>query len=341
MHKMSNEVIVFTDPACMGPYFTEDGDMDDIACILLLAQRYGRRLTLVICGRHRFKPFMEEVGNSIRDIYGCTFIQEEELDQLELHGITNSIYIHSPTQPSSAAWMERHLTNIAAVYRQGDDQSVNFKTSPEMRAVLTLLSVTLYRTQDTEFTLDFDVKVDEQLHGVAQKIYRDCFEFTFRKKFGLAAHLPYCDRLYSDTGKNGGPGNGILEYLPLIQRLPSIALPDRLEQALLNTINSSDESSLTNLRNIVGVLNLYCDYAALIVDDKLPNMGNLSSLDDVTKWPDCPDFVKEFFENVRLKSTPLFDFASGYWSVIGHCSREELQRAVVQCVKQFDYDSLE
>jgi hypothetical protein len=283
---------------------------------------------------------MKVVGHSIQETYQCTFIREADLDQLQLQGITNSVYLHSPTRPSSAAWMERNLTHIAAVYRQGDDQSVNFKNSPQMRAVLEHASVTLYRTQDTEFTIDYDVQVEEQLSGVARKIYRDYFEFGYRKKFGTAAHLPYCDRLYSNTGKNGGPGNGILEYLPIIEQLPPIVLPERLEQALLNTIHSTDESSLVNLRNIVGVLNLYCDYAALIVDDKLPNMGNLKSLDHVTKWPDCPDCVKEFFENVRKKSTPLFDFTSGYWSTRGHCTREELQQAVVQSLKQFDYDML-
>jgi hypothetical protein len=338
-------IVLFTDPACMGPYFTEDGDVDDIACIILLAQLYGKRVVFVICGRNRFKPFMEAVGNTIQLVYGCIFIQEEDLDQLQLHGMTNSVYIHSPTQPSSAVWMERNLTHIACVYRQGDDLSVNFKHCPEMIAVLKdksiTESVTLYRTQDTEFTIDYDVRVVKQLGGLAQTIYRWYFDFGYRKQFGLAAHLPYCNRLYSNTGKNGTPGNGILGYLPILARLPPFVLPERLEQALLNTIHpSTDETSVDNLRNIVGVLNLYCDYAALIVDDKLPNMGNLKSLDDVTKWPDCPDFVKEFFENVRMKSTPLFDFASGYWSSLGRCRREELQRAVVASLKQFDYDML-
>jgi len=335
-------IVLFTDPACMGDeYYTEDGDVDDIACILLLAQIHGDRLVIVISGRDRFKPFMKEVGDSIQEVYGCTFIQEDNLDQLELQGNTNSVYIHSPTKPSSAAWMERNLTHIAAVYRQGDDQSVNFKGSPDMRAILERASVTLYRTQDTEFTINYDYKVEQQLScWLARKIYRDYFEFGYRKKFGTAAHLPYCDRLYSNTGKNGGPGNGILEYLPIIETLPPIVLPERLEQSLLNTINSTDESSLVNLRNIVGVLNMYCDYSALIVDDKLPNMGNLKSLDNVIKWPDCPYVVKEFFENVRMKSTPLFDFTSGYWSTHGHCSREELQSAVVQSLKKFDYDML-
>jgi hypothetical protein len=346
-NKMAS-ILLFTDPACMGKLkdtegqdtFTEDGDVDDIANLILQGQLYGTRLIVVICGRRRFKPFMQVVGNAVRDTYGCTFIQEEELD-IQLQGTQNIVYVHAPTQSSSAAWMERNLPHIGSVYRQGDDQSVNFKNSPEMRAVLAKAPTTLYRTQDTDFTIDYDVKVDQYLDGLSQKIYRDYFEFAYRKKFGLAIHLPYCDRLYSDTGKNGEPGNGILEYLPILARLPPLVLPDRLEQALLNTIRSTDETSLVNARNIVGVLNLYCDYASLIVDDKLPHMGNLKSLDQVTKWADCPDFVKAFFENVRLKSTPLFDFASGYWSTLGQCPREELQRAVVASLKQFHYDMLD
>lgn len=336
---MTDLVLVFSDPACMGPYFSEDGDEDDVACILYLAQLYGTRFVIVLCG-NRFKPFMEEVGNHIQAVYGCTFVPEEAIDQIQLQGITNTVYVHSPTQASSANWMERHLVHISKIYRQGDDTSVNFKSSPEMRAVLASTDVTLYHTDETNFTIDYDVKVDDYLDGVPQKIYRNYFEFAYRKKFGTAMHLSYCDRLYSDTGKNGGPGNGILEYLPIIERLPPIVLPERLEQALLNTIQSSDKTSLVNLRNIVGVLNTYCDYAALIVDDKLPNMGNLKSLDHVTKWPDCPDFVKAFFETVRMKSTPLFDFTSGYWSTLGRCPREELQRAVVASLKQFHYDML-
>ena len=332
------KMIVFSDPAVLGK--TKDGDVDDIACILLLAQLFGPRLIVVICG-DRFKLFMKAVGDILHAVYGCTFIQEEELD-LQLQANT-TVYVHAPTQPSSAEWMERNVEHITQVFRQGDDQSVNFKSSPEMRAVLSgHPNVTLYHTDETNFTIDFDVQVYQHLDGPARKIYEYYFEFAHRKKFGLPIQSNVlCDRLYSDTGKNGGPGNGILEYLPLIEQLPTIVLTDRLEQALLNTINTTDESALRNVRNIVGVLNMYCDYEALIVDDKLPHMGNLKSLEDVTKWPDCPDVVKAFFEKARMKSTPLFDFASGYWSTMGRCPREELQRAVVASLKQLHYDMMD
>jgi len=328
--------ILFSDPAVLGK--TKNGDVDDIVCILLLAQLFGPRLIVVICG-DRFKLFMKAVGGALHAVYGCTFIQEEELD-LQLQGM-NTVYVHAPTQASSAEWMERNMEHISQIYRQGDDQSVNFKSSPEMRAVLTR-NVTLYHTDETNFTIDFDVEVYQHLTGLARKIYDDLFGFAFAAMFGLAIQSEaLCVRLYSDTGKNGEPGNGILKYLPLIDQLPTIVLPPRLEQALLNTINTTDESALRNVRNIVGVLNMYCDYAALIVDDKLPHMGNLKSLEDVTKWPDCPDIVKAFFEKARMKSTPLFDFASGYWSTMGRCPREELQRAVVASLKQLHYDMLD
>jgi|UniRef100_A0A6C0AHB9 hypothetical protein len=323
--------ILFSDPAVLGK--TKDGDVDDIACILLLAQIFGPRLIVVICG-DRFELFMKAVGETLHAVYGCTFIQEEQLD-LQLQD-KNTVYVHAPTQVSSAEWMERNREHISQIYRQGDDQSVNFKSSPEMRAVLTH-NVTLYHTDETNFTIDFDVQVDQHLDGLARKIYRDYFEFAYRKKFGLAIHSEVlCERLYNDR-----PGNGILEYLPLIEQFPTIVLPDRLEQALLNTIHTTDESALRNVRNIVGILNMYCDYEVLIVDDKLPHMGNLKSLEDVAKWSGCPDIVKAFFEKARMKSTPLFDFASGYWSTMGRCPREELQRAVVSSLKQLHYDMLD
>ena len=331
------KTIVFTDPAIPGK--TKTGDVDDIACLILLAQRLGPGLLGVICG-DRFKPFMEDVGNALHAVYGCTFIQEEELD-LQLQANT-TVYVHAPTQPSSAEWMERNVEHITQVFRQGDDQSVNFKGT-EMCAVLSRHpNVTLYHTDETNFTIDFDVDVVKQLDGLALKIYQYYFEFAFRAMFGLAIHSEVlCYRLYSSTGKNGGHGNGILKYLHLIDQFPTFVLPERLEQALLNTINTTDESALRNVRNIVGILNMYCDYEALIVDDKLPHMGNLKSLEDVTKWPDCPDVVKAFFEKARMKSTPLFDFASGYWSTLGRCPREELQRAVVASLKQLHYDMLD
>lgn len=177
---MTDLVLVFSDPACMGPYFSEDGDEDDVACILYLAQLYGTRFVIVLCG-NRFKPFMEEVGNHIQAVYGCTFVPEEAIDQIQLQGITNTVYVHSPTQASSANWMERHLVHISKIYRQGDDTSVNFKSSPEMRAVLASTDVTLYHTDETNFTIDYDVKVDDYLDGVPQKIYRNYFEFAYRK----------------------------------------------------------------------------------------------------------------------------------------------------------------
>jgi hypothetical protein len=283
---------------------------------------------------------MKAVGDALHAVYGCTFIQEEQLD-LQLQDNT-IVYVHAPTQPSSAEWMERNAERITQVFRQGDDQSVNFKSSPEMRAVLSRHNVTLYHTDETNFTIDFDVNVVQHLDGLALKIYQYYFEFAFRAMFGLPIQSEVlCNRLYSSTGKNGGHGNGILKYLHLIEQFPTFVLPDRLEQALLNTINTTDESALRNVRNIVGILNMYCDYEALIVDDKLPHMGNLKSLEDVTKWPDCPDVVKAFFEKARMKSTPLFDFASGYWSTLGRCPREELQRAVVASLKQLHYDMLD
>jgi len=332
---MNCTIAIFMDPSVLG--ITEDGDVDDVGCDLFLSQLFPNKLLRIICG-NRFEAYTNSVGNKLRELYGGEFIREEDLTH-SLQEYT-FVYVHSPTKASSAAWIEQNLKYIVAIYRQGDDQSVNFKNSPDMRALLSRPTVaqytTLYRTQDTEFTIPYDASV--QLAGLAKEIYESYFEFAYRKKFGTAMHLPYCDRLYSDTGKNGGPGNGILEYLPLIANLPPLVLTDGLETALQNTIQSSDPSSLINLRNIVGVLQLYCDYESLIVDGKLPNMGNLKPLDAVTKWETCPESVKTFFESARMTSTPLYDFASGYWSALGYCNRSVLQYAVVASLKQLAWD---
>lgn len=331
--------VLFTDPAVLG--VTKDGDVDDKLCILHLSQLFRHEVLHVICG-DRYAPFMQTVGNQLRTLYGCVFIREEDLT-LPLQEYA-SVYVHSPTLASSASWMEQNLKHIVAIYRQGDDQAVNFKNSPDMQALLARPNVaryvTLYRTEETDFTIPYDASLHKMLTGLAGDLYHDCFEFTVRKKYGTAMGSSYCDRLYSDTGKNGTPGNGILEFLPLIQKLPPLVLTDTLETALQKTIVSSDPTSLVNLRNIIGVLQLYCDYESLIVDGQLPNMGNLKSLDSLTKWETCPDFVKEFFENARMTSTPLFDYASGYWSTMGYCSRSVLQYAVTASLKQLEWDQI-
>ena len=334
---MNCTIVLFTDPACVG--ITEDGDVDDVACALHLSQLFRHEVLHVICG-NRYESYMRSVGNRLQTLYGGIFIREEDLSfTLEEYAC---VYLHAPTKASSAWWLEQNLKHIVSIYRQGDDQSVNFKHSPDMRELLDKPNVsryvTMYRTQETEFTIPYEAAVDQSLTGLAKQLYHDYFEFAYRKKFGTAMHLPYCDRLYSDTGKNGTPGNGILEYLPLIQRLPPLVLSDTLETALQNTIRSSDPSSLINLRNMVGVLQMYCDYESLIVDGKLPNMGNLKPLDSLTKWETCPDFVKEFFERARMTSTPLYDFASGYWSTMGYCSHSVLQYAVIASLRQLVWD---
>ena len=62
-------------------------------------------------------------------------------------------------------------------------------------------------------------------------------------------------------------------------------------------------------------MNLYCDYENLIVDDKLPNMGNLG---EVNKRDAVDERVSRMFDIVPgFTSTPLFDFAAAYFSISG------------------------
>ena len=189
IQKMTDVILLFTDPGCIG----------DIVCNVHLAQQFKRQLVIVICSEPLFESYMQTIGNKLRDIYGCTFIQEEELVHLQLTTLTNSVYIHSPTEASSAQWIEKNSDHIAAIYRLGGDHSSNFRDSPEMRAVLdTTRRTTLYKTTDTEFILTYDAKVYKQLGGFAKQIYHDYFEFSRHKKIYSFASAYWSTKGYCD-----------------------------------------------------------------------------------------------------------------------------------------------
>ena len=144
--------------------------------------------------------------------------------------------------------------------------------------------------------------------------------------------------LFSDTGgPDGGLGNGIKFKMPLIMKLKGTVIPpDEEIGAALGDINTAletsyrsaggqNESTLRNLRNLLFLTHLYCDYSALLVRKAdgifLPDMGSLPPVmnPDEPRAPLYPPRdgvdpdITALYDPVKTISTPLFDLGSvGY-----------------------------
>lgn len=346
--------VLFTDPAVMGPdYFSSSGDVDDIACIIFMAQVLFSNLTVVICDDKdgvRYDRFMASIGNRLSTLYGCTFVREPEFVAVE----NMVLHIHAPIKDETADKLSLHSSNIVKVFRQGDDNSVNFKSSPKAVALCESVSelLTTFDTTTTKFSIPFSSVTQALVDPHAQKVYDGYFEFAFRKVFGLPLMLAaLCDRLYSNTGFNGGPGNGIRSFLQLIAELRRRGvMPEQnamafalgqLETALVNSLDYSkvDESTVKNVRDIIFVLNMVCDYESLIVDGKIPNMGTLGN---VVPREHIHPLVQAHFSQLKSTSTPLFDFAAGFWAVYPEFSGADenfLTEHVLFSLRKFSEDS--
>ena len=101
--------------------------------------------------------------------------------------------------------------------------------------------------------------------------------------------------------------------------------------------SSTEDNFIQNLFTVLYILNLYCDYSNLLVNDKIPNMGDINTdkikarkydsglIHKFTKiFQDketlknkrtVEDVVYEFFENLKSRSTGMFDFSAGYFSL--------------------------
>ena len=172
-------------------------------------------------------------------------------------------------------------------------------------------------------------------------MYRDLFLFNIRKKIGLAAGTRFADRLYSDTGNNGAVGNGIKPFVELIKQMRAegkLHLSPKLSAALkaTTTLYPPAEDTMRNLHDLVAILNMYCDYESLLVDNMLPNMSNLGQ---VRVRKDVDPEVRAAFEN--NKSTPLFDFAAMYWALDNQpTTKEALGSKVENVLLQVNADVL-
>ena len=317
--------ILFTDPAILGvlEYYTSTGDVDDTACIIYMSQKLLNNLTVVICDDavgQRIYHFMEYLGKALMDKYNINLMSESTFSSSNVSGET-TIHIHAPITDKTAGILSEQSSNIQQIYTQGDDDSVNFKKAEGAKLFLSESEHGVrYSTADTNFTIPNDPSFESTLSGLSKKVYSDYFLFQKRKSFGTAVHLSFlCNRLYSDTGFNKGPGNGIKMDKPLINELKGEGkLPD-LSGVLLDAFNTTvshggcDETAMQNGKDLISLMNLYCHYDRLIVDGKLPNMGNLG---EITKRDGVDERVAAKFDNVP-RSTPLFDFAAAMFALEG------------------------
>ena len=325
-----NNSILFTDPASLGidGYYSSKGDVDDLACIIYMSQKLEGNLTTVICedeSGERYSSFMTLIGNKLKTNYGIEILKEVEFTNIPSNA---DIYIHAPILNSTAAKLLDNIENIDKVCTQGaDDKAYNFKNNLGATDFLNKFkgekpnNLHRYDTEETTFTISYDPEFQNTLTVKnLNEIYYQYFLFQQRKSFGTALNLGICNRLYSDTGLNGGPGNGIKKYKDLIQILKDegklTPIKGELLEAYNNTISPEcDESAIQNGKDLISLMNLYCNYTDLIVNGKLPNMGNLG---EIKKRIDVDKRVSVLFDIVPgFNSTPLFDFAAAYFTLSG------------------------
>lgn len=331
-----NKTILFTDPASLGEegYYSSTGDVDDLACIIYMSQKLEENLIVVICddgSGQRYSSFISLIGNQLITNYNIIVIKETDFSIVPEK--KNNIHIHAPISEATAQILIANIINIEHVYTQGDNQAVNFKNSEMARNFIDMVKenvLTRYDTTVTNFTLSRDIHFQKKIKvPEVSDIYNHYFVFQQRKSFGTALHLGFlCNRLYSDTGFNKGIGNGIKPFKELIGILKGeINLPPisgKLLEAFNNTVSHGgcDETAIENGKDLISLMNLYCNYENLIVDEKLPNMGNLG---EINKRKDVDERVSKLFDIVPgFTSTPLFDFAAAYFAISGEIVGEDV-----------------
>ncbi len=351
---IANINVLFTDPSSLGTneYYTSTGDVDDVACIIYMSQKLGEKLIVVICddesGR-RHSSFISHLGGLLSAKHNITVIPEDHFSSGIMSEET-TIYIHAPIKNSTADVLNSSKANISSIFTQGDDSSVNFKNSEKAKLFLAEaaesgISLNRFNTAETNFRIPYNSDFENSLtNPVCKKVYSDYFLFEKRKSFGTALHLGFlCNRLYSDTGFEGRPGNGINKYKDLIQELkndPNFVFPELsgdLLTAFETTVEhgSCDPTAIQNGKDLISLMNLYCHYDRLIVDGKLPNMGNLG---EIAKRSHVDSRVAEAFDAVS-QSTPLFDFAAAYFALEGRVEKDVLIEKVEKSLTDLDTSS--
>ena len=284
--------------------------------------------------------------------YGCNVIKENDLN---LEKLKDSIlHIHAPVNKRTVELISNDTFN--KVYLQGNTlQAVNLKPSGEKffnflfnEEKIKSGRTIAYSTEETLFTLDYNEEFYNLLSKFAKHVYSIFFEFETRKKIGTATTIPFLvNRLYSDTGFNNGPGNGIKPFKEIINKLLLEQNKKdgklNLSEELIIAVNTSlplnengediaDTTTKVNVHNLIALLDMYCNYEKLLVNGILPNM---SQLGNVEKRQDCPEEIKKLFENG--KTTPLFDFSAIVWSLQEvKCDKNTLVKMIHEMLLQLD-----
>ena len=336
--RVSENHVLFTDPSSLGiktpnfkdGYYTGSGDVDDVACIIYMSQQLNEQLTVVICDDdkegNRHISFIVHLGELLMSKYNIKVIREVDFSSKIVPDGT-SIYIHAPINDSTADVLTRSIANITSIFTQGNDSATNFKNATNAKQFLAAaakagISLIRFDTKETNFKIPYKSDFENSLtNPVLKKVYSDYFLFEKRKRFGTALHLGHlCNRLYSNTGGDeGGPGNNIKEYIVLIQELKAEGKLPELSGKLLTAFEETvghgecDESAIQNGKDLISLMNLYCDYDELIVGGKFTKYGNLKR-GEIVRRTDVDSRVAAAFDVVSY-STPLFDFAAAYFAL--------------------------
>jgi len=345
--------IVFTDPAILGTIvrriserkvYSKEGDVDDIGCMIKLAQLYGDQITFCISNDEdglRYEYFMEYLGNHLHDIYGCNFVKENEIVGGVLAPQTK-VLIHAPVKNATADWLLGQADHISSITTQGESRArANFSKYPNMWTYLEgplREKTTFFSSDATSFVVsndfsDLDLKTD-----LCRDITKGFSVFLQRKSFGFPLDNPsLCRNLYSDIGNQPvgaptRPGNGIARFLDFLNANCPITKENymddfgepyemfrmALQHQFIVTDDPKDETVIPNLLRLAWMLNEYTELKDIMIagDDGIPRFPSMGTLGEV-KPREGP-----FFQQVRRllepnHTTQMFDFAAGYFSVNG------------------------
>ena len=235
-----------------------------------------------------------------------------------LRGTT--VHLYAPIMLRTAMLFRKEYDNIRRVYTQGDKKdATNFKSDGGKNIfpfLITKENVTMFSSTLTNVSLPVNDELKASFKGIASLTYQNLVEYQFNKQFALAIIPGLIDRLYSDTGFEGRPGNGVYSKIPLINQLiielngkngliplNSEKLEEAVEMSLLD--KTSDETTKRNVHNLVALLNMYTDYEQLLVNGQLPTLDNLGV---VQKRDKVDERVDDLFKTKT--TTAVFDFVA-------------------------------
>jgi hypothetical protein len=327
--------VVLTDPSCKG---VPTGDVDDIfgALVHCLLTVPGNRVMLVICDDDdgkRYDGFMKLLGHRLLATFNNVSIIQESA--FVVPPGPKKIQIIAPMKDETAALLLEAKDGIVKVTRQGTDDRYNFKMGKAIGAIAFCAwaesagKLTTHFTTATSLKVSFNNQLYDTLNPLAKELYMSIFLFSLRKSFGLCFIPHVFNSLYSSTGFNGGPGNGLKIWIPLFETLRASGtmlsdeviwdtMDDVLKCAIDATFPETTPETRANAIRIVYCINLYCVLPDMLVEvDGQLMLPNISQLGEIIKRPERYDdvyvSVVSHINRLSAKSTEMFDFVATYW----------------------------